>query len=76
MLLTAITCETLTDEKEIVIHLECPQRIWQNVLSWGFIIFSQPVRMYRKSYCTTPGIGIGGGVGVDKMFKFYVKVFM
>ena len=30
--------------------------------------------MYRKSYCTTVGIGVGGG-GVDKMFKFYVKVF-
>ena len=33
--------------------------------------------MYRKSYCTTPcvGIGIGGGFGMDKMLKFYVKVF-
>ena len=27
----------------------------------------------RKSYCTTPGIGIGGGVGVSKTFN--VKVF-
>ena len=29
----------------------------------------------RKSYCTTPGIGVGGGVGVRKMLSFYVKVF-
>ena len=29
----------------------------------------------RKSYCTTPGVGISGGVSVSKMLKFYVKVF-
>ena len=31
--------------------------------------------MYRKSYCTIPGIGVGGVgvVGVDNMLKFYVK---
>ena len=28
-----------------------------------------------KSYCTTLGVGIGGGIGVSKMFKFYIKVF-
>ena len=41
-------------------------------------IFSSPVRMYRKSYCTTPGFGIGIGIGssgMDKMLKFYFKVF-
>ena len=27
--------------------------------------------MYRKSYCTTSGVGVGGG----KMLKFYVKDF-
>ena len=48
-------------------------------LRWGrfiekIIIFSSPVQMYRKSYCTTPCVGIGGCV--DKMLKFYVKVFM
>ena len=32
--------------------------------------------MYRKSYCTTPGVGWGVGVVVDKMLKFYIKVFM
>ena len=38
-------------------------------------------RLYKiqKSYCTTPGVGVGvgidGSVGVDKMLKFYVKVF-
>ena len=39
---------------------------------------SSPVRMYWKSYCTTPGAGIGVGVsggGMDKMLKFYVKSF-
>ena len=33
----------------------------------------------RKSYCTTPGVGVGVGsagvVGDCKMLKFYVKVF-
>ena len=33
--------------------------------------------MYRKSYCTTPGVSVGfGSVGVDRMLKFYVKVFI
>ena len=32
--------------------------------------------MYRKSYSITPGVGGGGGSMVDKMLKFYVKVFM
>ena len=31
---------------------------------------SSPVRKYRKSYCSHPG------VGVAQMFKFLVKVFM
>ena len=32
--------------------------------------------MYRKSYCTTPFVSIGGGGGgVDKMLKFDVGVF-
>ena len=33
--------------------------------------------MYRKSYCTTTSIGVGGsgGIDMDKMVKFYVKVF-
>ena len=30
------------------------------------------VLMYRKGYCTTPGVGVGGGGGggVSKMFMF------
>ena len=28
----------------------------------------------RKNYCTTLSVG-GGGGGVSKMYKFYVKVF-
>ena len=30
-------------------------------------LLSSPLRMYRKSYCITPGVGSGGGV--DKMLK-------
>ena len=29
----------------------------------------------QKSYCTIPSVGVGGGY-VDRMFKFYVKVFL
>ena len=34
--------------------------------------FSSPVRLYRKSYCTTPGVGVGSGsgIGMGKMLKF------
>ena len=35
------------------------------------IIFSSPVQMYRKSYCSHPGISI-----VAQMLKFLGKVFM
>ena len=42
--------------------------------------FSSPVRKYRKSYCSHPGVGvsvdIGVSVGVAQMLKFLVKVFM
>ena len=32
--------------------------------------------LYRKSYCSHPGVGVGVGVGVAQMLKFLVKVFM
>ena len=41
--------------------------------------------MYRKSYCSTPGIGVDGvrvcggfriGFGISKMLKIYVKICM
>ena len=32
--------------------------------------------MYRKRYCTTPGVGTGGHLIISKMVKFYIKVFM
>ena len=35
--------------------------------------FSSPVRMYRRAIAQS-GVLAGGGVGMDKMFKFYVKV--
>ena len=39
-------------------------------------VFSSPVRKYRKSYCSHPGVGVGVGVGVAQMLKFLVKIFM
>ena len=30
----------------------------------------------RKSYCTTPGVGVGVSVGVSKMLKFLRKSFL
>ena len=35
---------------------------------------SSLVRKYRKSYCTTPGVGVGGG-GVNKNVKVLRKSF-
>ena len=34
------------------------------------------MRLYRKSYCTTygSGVGVGSGTSICKMFKFDVKV--
>ena len=29
--------------------------------------------MYRKSYCITPGVGSGVGIGISTMLKFYVN---
>ena len=40
------------------------------------IIFSSPVRKYRKSYCNHPGVCVGVCVRVAQMFKFLVKVFI
>ena len=40
----------------------------------NFRLFSSPVRKYRKSYCSHPGVSVG--VGVAQMLKFLVKVFM
>ena len=38
-------------------------------------IFSLPVRKYRKSYCTTPNIGIGGSIGIYKNVKVLRQSF-
>ena len=35
-------------------------------------VFSSPVRKYRKSYCSHPGVGIR----VAQMLKFFIKVFV
>ena len=40
------------------------------------LVFSSPVRKYRKSYCSHPGVGVSVGVGVAQNVKFLVKVFM
>ena len=40
-------------------------------------LFSSPVRKYRKSYCSHPGVSVGVGIGdgVAQMLKFLVKSF-
>ena len=40
------------------------------------VFISLPVRKYRKSYCSHPGVGVSVSVGLLKMLKFLVKVFM
>ena len=44
-----------------------------HTVSYLASIFSSPVGIYRKSYCTTSGVG--GGISVSKMLKFYIKIF-
>ena len=39
----------------------------------GRFLFSSPVRKYRKSYCSHPGVGVSVGVGVGVAQN--VKVF-
>ena len=29
------------------------------------LVFSSPVRKYRKSYCSHPGVGVGVSVGIS-----------
>ena len=39
-------------------------------------LVSSPGRMYRRSYCITVGVCFWGGVFlINKMLKFYFKVF-
>ena len=40
-------------------------------------LFSSPVRKYRKSYCTTPGVcvGMGGGGGINKNVKVFMTLY-
>ena len=43
------------------------------------IIFSLTIQIYKKSFCTTPGVGIGGdggGCGIGKMLSFTFKFFL
>ena len=40
---------------------------------WG--VFSLPVRMYRESYYTNPGLSVGRAIRVSKMLKFTVKFY-
>ena len=40
-------------------------------MNWSSL-FSLPVRKYRKSYCSHPGVG----VRVAQMLKFLIKVFI
>ena len=41
-----------------------------------FVLFSSPVRKYRKSYCSHPGVGVRVRVRVAQMLKFLIKVFI
>ena len=38
-------------------------------------IFSWPVQMFRTSYCTAPGIGVGGGISGVSISKMLVFTF-
>ena len=53
-----------------------PRFVWLGVI-YLQRIFSSPVRIYRKSNCTPPGFGVGGGdcigVGVSIMFIFALQ---
>ena len=40
-----------------------------------YLLFTSPVRKYRKSYCNHPGVGVGVRVRVAQMLKFFIKVF-
>ena len=48
--------------------------LWQNFLFC--IVFSSPVRKYRKSYCSRVGVHVRVGVRVAQMLKFLIKVFI
>ena len=39
------------------------------------LIFSLSVRKYRKSYCTTPGVSIGGS-SINKNVKSFTSKFL
>ena len=40
------------------------------------MLFSSPVRKYRRSYLSHHGIGVGVSVGAAQMLKFWIKVFI
>ena len=42
-------------------------------LGFANLLFSSPVRKYRKSYCSHPGVGVGVSVGVGVAQN--VKIF-
>ena len=50
---------------------------WQTTTDQTAYVFSWPLWKYRKSYCTTVGVGndIGSRIIVRKMFGFYLQFF-
>ena len=52
---------------------------WVHMLLGGnavlWLMFSLPVQKYRKSYCTTPGVGVGGSIGFNKNVKVLHQSF-
>ena len=37
------------------------------------LLFSSSVGMYRKGYCTTRGVGGGGGIGVESVWTKFLS---
>ena len=84
----------LSDWKEAKIMWPLEDQLWQkcqtwftvktwnlhllHIFSWYVIILNSPVGMYRKRYCTNPGIcsdvGFSSGAGVSKILKFNFEV--
>ena len=59
---------------ELQLYLDWCQGGGGGIIMMIFGIFFFLARLYRKCYCTVPNVGVGGSM--DKMLKFYIKVFM
>ena len=66
--------ETLVNARYSKICFICKNYDFMNVWKMEEVTVSNSfaVQMSRKSYCTTPGVGMGSSVSISKMFKFYI----